>query len=123
MRAIRYTNRFQRDYKREKSGQLGKKLDVVLMEAVNMLAADNGFVILGSFSHNAWFKKARSGQEVERCGYRCLTIIFSSRLKPSGIVPGFFMIGFRTDRCEAAFLFCEAPTLICSAEIKIDALA
>ena len=40
MRAIKYTNRFQRDYKREKSGQLGKKLDVVLMEAVNMLAAD-----------------------------------------------------------------------------------
>ena len=40
MRAIKYTNRFKRDYKREKSGQLGKKLDVVLMEAVNMLAAD-----------------------------------------------------------------------------------
>jgi mRNA interferase YafQ len=40
MREIKYTNRFKRDYKREKSGQHGKKLDVVLMEAVNMLAAD-----------------------------------------------------------------------------------
>jgi mRNA-degrading endonuclease YafQ of YafQ-DinJ toxin-antitoxin module len=44
MRAIKYTNRFKRDYKREKSGQLGKKLDAVLMEAVNMLAADIRFV-------------------------------------------------------------------------------
>jgi mRNA-degrading endonuclease YafQ of YafQ-DinJ toxin-antitoxin module len=40
MREIKYTNRFKRDYKREKFGQHGKKLDVVLMEAVNMLAAD-----------------------------------------------------------------------------------
>jgi len=40
MRKIKYTNRFKRDYKREKGGQHGKKLDAVLMEAVNMLAAD-----------------------------------------------------------------------------------
>jgi mRNA interferase YafQ len=40
MREIRYTNRFKRDYKREKAGRHGKKLDVVLMDAVNMLAAD-----------------------------------------------------------------------------------
>jgi mRNA interferase YafQ len=40
MREIKFTNRFKRDYKREKSGRHGKKLDVVLMEAVNMLAAD-----------------------------------------------------------------------------------
>jgi mRNA interferase YafQ len=40
MREIRYTNRFKRDYKREKAGRHGKKLDVVLMEAVNMLVAD-----------------------------------------------------------------------------------
>ena len=40
MRNIKYTNRFKRDYKREKGGQHGKKLDAVLMEAVNMLAAD-----------------------------------------------------------------------------------
>ena len=40
MREIKYTNRFKRDHKREKSGRHGKKLDVVLMEAVNMLVAD-----------------------------------------------------------------------------------
>jgi mRNA interferase YafQ len=40
MREIKYTNRFRRDYKREQSGQYGKKLDVVLMQAVNMLAAE-----------------------------------------------------------------------------------
>ena len=41
MREIKYTNRFKRDYKREKAGRHGKKLDVVLMDAVNMLAADD----------------------------------------------------------------------------------
>ena len=40
MRAIKYTARFKRDYRREKSGILGKKLDKLLMDAVNMLAAD-----------------------------------------------------------------------------------
>jgi hypothetical protein len=40
MRAIKYTNRFKRDYRREQSGVLGKKLDKILMEAVNLLAAD-----------------------------------------------------------------------------------
>jgi mRNA interferase YafQ len=40
MRTIRYTNRFKRDYRRERSGVLGKKLNGLLMEAVNLLAAD-----------------------------------------------------------------------------------
>ena len=40
MRAIKYTHRFKRDYRREKLGMLGKKLDTLLMEAVNLLAAD-----------------------------------------------------------------------------------
>ncbi len=40
MRAIKFTARFKRDYRREKSGILGKKLDKLLMDAVNMLAAD-----------------------------------------------------------------------------------
>jgi mRNA interferase YafQ len=40
MRAIKYTARFRRDYRREKSGILGRKLDKLLMEAVNILAAD-----------------------------------------------------------------------------------
>ena len=31
---------FERDYKREKSGRHGKKLDALLMEVVNLLAAD-----------------------------------------------------------------------------------
>jgi mRNA interferase YafQ len=40
MRAIKYTAGFQRDYKREKSGRHGKKLDALLMEVVNLLAVD-----------------------------------------------------------------------------------
>jgi mRNA interferase YafQ len=40
MRAINYTRRFKRDYRREQSGALGKKLDALLMETVNLLAVD-----------------------------------------------------------------------------------
>jgi mRNA interferase YafQ len=40
MRTIRHTHRFKRDYRREKSGKLGKKLDALLMEIVLLLAAD-----------------------------------------------------------------------------------
>lgn len=40
MREIKYTSRFKRDYRREQSGILGKKIDKLLMEAVNLLAAD-----------------------------------------------------------------------------------
>ncbi len=40
MREIRYTTRFKRDYKREKSGRHGKVIDAALMEVVNLLAAD-----------------------------------------------------------------------------------
>jgi mRNA interferase YafQ len=40
MRIVKYTNRFKRDYRREKSRQHGKKLDNLLMEVVDMLAAD-----------------------------------------------------------------------------------
>jgi mRNA interferase YafQ len=40
MRTIRRTNQFKRDYKREKSGRHSRRLDALLLEAVNMLAAD-----------------------------------------------------------------------------------
>jgi len=40
MRTVSYTGRFKRDYRREKSGQFGKRLDALLMEAVDLLAAD-----------------------------------------------------------------------------------
>jgi hypothetical protein len=40
MRTISYTRNFKRDYRREKSGVLAKKLDALLTEAVNLLAAD-----------------------------------------------------------------------------------
>ena len=40
MRDVKYTTRFQRDYRREKSGRDSKKLDALLMEVVNLLAAD-----------------------------------------------------------------------------------
>jgi mRNA interferase YafQ len=40
MRTIKYTRRFQRDYKREKAGQHGKTLDAALMAVVELLATD-----------------------------------------------------------------------------------
>jgi len=40
MRTVKYTSRFKRDYRREKSGEHSKKLDALLMEVVNLLAAD-----------------------------------------------------------------------------------
>ncbi len=40
MREIKYTARFKRDYRREKSGRHGNKLDALLMEVVNLLADD-----------------------------------------------------------------------------------
>jgi mRNA interferase YafQ len=40
MREVKYTARFKRDYRREKSGRHGKRLDALLMEVVNLLAAD-----------------------------------------------------------------------------------
>jgi mRNA interferase YafQ len=40
MRTVRYTKRFQRDYKREQSGIHGKRLDALLMEIVDLLAVD-----------------------------------------------------------------------------------
>ncbi len=40
MRTVRTTRRFERDYKREKSGRHGKTLDTGLIEVVNLLAAD-----------------------------------------------------------------------------------
>jgi mRNA interferase YafQ len=40
MRTIRRTNRFKRDYKREKAGRHGKTLDKELIEIVQLLAAD-----------------------------------------------------------------------------------
>jgi mRNA interferase YafQ len=40
MRTVKYTTRFKRDYRREKAGQHGKKLDALLMETVGLLAAD-----------------------------------------------------------------------------------
>ena len=40
MREIRYSSRFKHDYRREKSGRHGKRLDTVLMQAVDLLVAD-----------------------------------------------------------------------------------
>jgi mRNA interferase YafQ len=40
MREIRYTSKFKRDYRREKSGRHGKRLDSLLMEMVDLLATD-----------------------------------------------------------------------------------
>jgi mRNA interferase YafQ len=41
MRDVKYTTKFKRDYKREKSGKYGKKIDNELMAVVNLLVADS----------------------------------------------------------------------------------
>jgi mRNA interferase YafQ len=41
MRNVRYTSRFKRDYRREKSARHGRHLDIALLEAVTMLANDD----------------------------------------------------------------------------------
>jgi mRNA interferase YafQ len=40
MRTIKRTSRFKRDYHREKSGRLGKKLDALLLEIIALLMED-----------------------------------------------------------------------------------
>jgi mRNA interferase YafQ len=40
MRETKYSHRFKRDYRREKSGRHARVLDAALMEVVNLLAAD-----------------------------------------------------------------------------------
>jgi mRNA interferase YafQ len=40
MRTVRYTGRFKRDYRREKAGRRGRRLDAELLEAVTILADD-----------------------------------------------------------------------------------
>ena len=40
MRAIKYTRRFKRDYRREQSGRHSKTLDADLLAVVNLLAVD-----------------------------------------------------------------------------------
>ena len=40
MRTIKYTNRFKRDYRREKAGPHGQRLDALLLDIVERLAAD-----------------------------------------------------------------------------------
>ena len=40
MRAINYTRRFKRDYRREQSGVLGKRLDALLKEPLELLVVD-----------------------------------------------------------------------------------
>lgn len=40
MRTISYSNKFKRDYRREKSGVLGKQLDHLLKNALDLLADD-----------------------------------------------------------------------------------
>jgi mRNA interferase YafQ len=40
MRETKCAAKFRRDYKREKSGRHGKKVDALLLEVVNLLAAD-----------------------------------------------------------------------------------
>jgi mRNA interferase YafQ len=40
MRTIKRGGQFKRDYRREKSGVLGKKLDQLLRETLDLLAAD-----------------------------------------------------------------------------------
>jgi len=40
MRTVKYTGRFKRDYRRERSGVFGKKPDISLMQVVDLPAVD-----------------------------------------------------------------------------------
>ena len=40
MRSVRHTGQFRRDYRREKSGRHGRRLDPALLEIVGILAED-----------------------------------------------------------------------------------
>jgi mRNA interferase YafQ len=40
MRTIKYTNKFKKDYKREKGGQLAKKVESLLNETTDLLKVD-----------------------------------------------------------------------------------
>jgi mRNA interferase YafQ len=40
MRTIKYTSKFKKDFKREKAGQLGKKVESLLNETTDLLKAD-----------------------------------------------------------------------------------
>jgi mRNA interferase YafQ len=51
MRTVKYTGRFRRDYKREKSGRHGKRLDADLLETVAILAK-NEPLSRGYFDHS-----------------------------------------------------------------------
>ena len=46
MREIEPTTRFRRDYRREKSGVAGKKLDALLQDAIKLLAADQALPVV-----------------------------------------------------------------------------
>jgi mRNA-degrading endonuclease YafQ of YafQ-DinJ toxin-antitoxin module len=52
MQIVKYTNRFRRDYRREKSGLLGKRLRRILMEVVNLLATDQPLPRRYSITHS-----------------------------------------------------------------------
>jgi hypothetical protein len=45
MRTVRYTRRFRRDYRREKSGRHRRRLDADLLATVTMLAKDGAISI------------------------------------------------------------------------------
>ena len=40
MRTIKYTNKFKKDFKREKAGQLGKKVESLLNDTTDLLKVD-----------------------------------------------------------------------------------
>jgi mRNA interferase YafQ len=69
MREIKYTTRFRRDYKREKSGGQGKRLDAVLMEVVNLLAADT-LLPRRNFDHQLSGRMERSPRLPHQAGSR-----------------------------------------------------
>ena len=68
MRIVKYGNRFRRDYRREKSGVLEKRLNALLMEVVDLLAADQP-LLRRHFDHQlAGFSMCR---KVEFSAYGC----------------------------------------------------
>jgi mRNA interferase YafQ len=81
MREIRYTNRFKRDYKREKSGRHGKNLDAALLEVVNLLAADTDLP-----NHNFDHPLSGDWSDQQDCHIRPDLILILSETKRGGRV-------------------------------------
>lgn len=80
MREVRYTTRFRRDYRREKSGRHGKRIDALLMAIVNLLAADQPLP-----SHNVDHPLSGEWEDFRDCHLRPDLILIYRKTDDNGL--------------------------------------